>query len=251
MQIAVACNIIDIYYYYGRREIKHLEKFMLQLIHLKKMYGKNLILTDVNWIIEEEGIYPVLGAKGSGKTTFFKCINGDTRPDSGSVKTKAKKNIFMASKESKLPEYITGYEFIDFICKLKNDAEKPETYLEKVKFPENMEHIIIRDYEPELKKRLQLAAFLVQQPYVMLFDEALDDCSEDFAETFLDVLETEKDRHIILISTKYPDTARMISDDIFVLNNGEINCISAEMLDVPEIKQAIDDILGEDNEITD
>lgn len=224
---------------------------MLQLIHLKKMYGKKLILSDANWIIQDEGIYPVLGAEGAGKTTLFKCINGDVRPDSGSVKTKAKQNIFMASKESILPEYITGYEFIDFICKLKKVRERPEAYLERVKFPEDMKHIIIRDYEFELKKRLQLAAFLVQKPYVMLFDEALDDCSEDFAETFLDVLDAEKDRHIILISTKCLDIARMISGDIFVLNNGEINRVSAEMLEVPEVKQAIYDILGEDNESTD
>lgn len=224
---------------------------MLQLIHLKKMYGKRTVLSDANWIIEAEGIYPVLGAMGSGKTTLFKCINGDVRPDSGAVRTTAKQNIFMASEESCLPEYITGYEFVDFICKLKNDAKKPDAYLEKVKFPEDMEHIIIRDYSFELKKRLQLAAFLVQQPHIMLFDAALDDCSENFAETFLDVLETEKDRHIILISTKYLDKAKMISEDVFVLNNGEINCISSEMLDVPEIKQALDDILGENHESTD
>lgn len=224
---------------------------MLQLIHLKKTYGKNLILADVNWAIEDEGVYPVLGAAGAGKTTLFKCINGDIKPDSGLARTKAKQNIFMAAKESVLPEYVTGYEFIEFICKLKKAAEKPDIYMERVKFPEDMKHIIIRDYSYELKKRLQLAAFLIQQPYVMLFDETLEDCSEDFVETFFDVIESEKDRHIILISTKSLDTARRISEDILILNNGELNCISTEMLDVPEIRQAMDDILGENDDSTD
>ncbi len=220
---------------------------MLQIIHLKKMYGKNVVLENVNHIIEDEGIYAVLGAEGAGKTTLFKCINGDIKPDGGSVKTKAKQNIFMAARESILPEYVTGYEFIEFICKLKKSVENPETYLEIVKFPEDMEHIIIRDYSFELKKRIQLAAFLIQKPYIMLFDDALDDCDDDFVETFLDVLETVKDRHIILISTKRLDIARRISKDVLVLNNGELNCVSEEMLDVPEVRQAIGEILAADN----
>jgi len=220
---------------------------MLQLIHLKKMFGRNVVLEDVNHVIEDEGIYSVLGAEGAGKTTLFKCINGDIKPDGGSVKTKAKQNIFMAAKESLLPEYVTGYEFIEFICKLKGSAEKPETYLGIVNFPEDMEHIIIRDYSFELKKRIQLAAFLIQKPYIMLFDSALDDCDEDFVEIFLDVLEVMKDRHIILISTKYLDIARRISKDVLILNNGELNCISEEMFDVPEVRQAIDEILAADD----
>lgn len=224
---------------------------MLQIVHLKKMYDKNVVLADADCVIEDEGIYPVLGAKDSGKTTLFKCICGDVRPDGGSVRTRAKQNIFLAAKESVLPEYVTGYEFMEFICRLKKDAYKPEKYLEMVKFPEDMQRIIIRDYDFELKKRLQLAAFLVQKPYVMMFDEALDGCSEDFTDTFLDVLETVRDRHIILISTGSLHIARRISRDVFVLNNGEINCISGDMLDVPEIKQAITEILGDDNESID
>ena len=59
-----------------------------------------------------------------------------------------------------------------------------------------------------------------------------------------------KDDHIIIISTGLLEISQRISDDAVVLNNGELNLISKDTMEIPEIKQAVLDILGEaDNEI--
>ena len=50
---------------------------MLHLNHLKKSFGKNEILTDIEYTFEEGNIYPVLGGAGAGRTTLFECIAGD------------------------------------------------------------------------------------------------------------------------------------------------------------------------------
>ena len=106
------------------------------------------------------------------------------------------------------------------------------------------------DYSFEEKKRLQLAAFLIQKPYVMMFDEALDYCTDEYIDDMLSVLNEYKNDHIILISTGLLDIAHRISKDVLVLNNGELNPISHETMQIPEIKEAVLDILGEaDNEI--
>ena len=49
---------------------------MLHLNHLKKSFGRNEILTDVEYTFEEGNIYPVLGGAGAGRTTLFECIAG-------------------------------------------------------------------------------------------------------------------------------------------------------------------------------
>ena len=46
---------------------------MLHLNHLKKSFGKNEILTDIEYTFEEGNIYPVLGGAGAGRTTLFEC----------------------------------------------------------------------------------------------------------------------------------------------------------------------------------
>ena len=140
----------------------------------------------------------------------------------------------------------SGYEFIKFLCELKKKSKEPDYYLERVAMSEESMNKLICDYNFEEKKRLQLAAFLVQKPYVMLFDEPVDYCSQEFIDTFIDVLEEEKDRHIIIVTTALLDIATHVADDILVLSNGEINEVTKEMLEITEIKHAILDILGEE-----
>lgn len=223
---------------------------MLHLNHLKKSFGKNEILTDVEYTFEEGNIYPVLGGAGAGRTTLFECIAGDIPVDSGSIETKEKSTLFFAAKQSVLPMLITGYQFINMLCDMNKDSEKPEYYFDKVKLSEHVRDMHIGDYSFEEKKRLQLAAFLIQKPYVMMFDEALDYCTEEYVDDMLSVLNEVKKDHIILISTGLLDTAHRISEDVVVLNNGELNLISHETMQIPEIKEAVLDILGEaDNEI--
>lgn len=83
-----------------------------------------------------------------------------------------------------------------------------------------------------------------------MFDEALDYCTDEYIDDMLEVLNEMKDEHIILISTGLLEIAHRISQDVVVLNNGELNQISYETMQIPEIKAAVLDILGEaDNEI--
>ena len=223
---------------------------MLHLNHLKKSFGKNEILTDIEYTFEEGNIYPVLGGAGAGRTTLFECIAGDIAVDSGTVETKEKCTLFFAAKQSVLTMLITGYQFISMLCDMNKNSEKPEYYLDKVKLTGLIRDRHIADYSFEEKKRLQLAAFLIQKPYVMMFDEALDYCTDEYIDDMLSVLNEYKNDHIILISTGLLDIAHRISKDVLVLNNGELNPISHETMQIPEIKEAVLDILGEaDNEI--
>ena len=192
---------------------------MLKLSHIKKSYKKNEVLTDISFTFEEGQIYPILGGPGAGRTTLFECICGDISVDDGSIVTIDKCKYFYAAKQSVLPVYITGYE-------------------------------LIADYTFEEKKLLQLACILVIRPYVVLFDEPLDYCSEEYINKFIEVINTIKEGRIILISTGLLEISKRISEDTLVLNNGEFNHIDKKTMEIPEIRKAVLDILGEtDNEI--
>ncbi len=54
--------------------------------HLKKGYGDNLLMDDLNLTLPRGGIVGVIGPNGAGKTTLFRMITGQETPDAGSLK---------------------------------------------------------------------------------------------------------------------------------------------------------------------
>jgi energy-dependent translational throttle protein EttA len=54
--------------------------------HLRKGYGDNLLIDDLNFTLPRGGIVGVIGPNGAGKTTLFRMINGAEQPDAGTMK---------------------------------------------------------------------------------------------------------------------------------------------------------------------
>ncbi len=53
---------------------------------LRKGYGDNLLIDDLNFTLPRGGIVGVIGPNGAGKTTLFRMITGQEQPDAGTLK---------------------------------------------------------------------------------------------------------------------------------------------------------------------
>jgi len=53
---------------------------------VRKGYGDNLLMDDVNFLLPRGGIVGVIGPNGAGKTTLFRMILGQEKPDAGTLK---------------------------------------------------------------------------------------------------------------------------------------------------------------------
>lgn len=47
---------------------------MLEVKKLKKKFGKNVVLKDINFTVNEGDIISIVGPSGSGKSTLLRCI---------------------------------------------------------------------------------------------------------------------------------------------------------------------------------
>ena len=53
---------------------------------LRKAYGDQLLIDDLNFTLPRGGIVGVIGPNGAGKTTLFRMITGQERPDAGTLR---------------------------------------------------------------------------------------------------------------------------------------------------------------------
>jgi energy-dependent translational throttle protein EttA len=53
---------------------------------LRKAYGNNLLIDDLNVLLPPGGIAGIIGPNGAGKTTLFRMIVGQEKPDSGTLR---------------------------------------------------------------------------------------------------------------------------------------------------------------------
>lgn len=104
---------------------------MLEILQLKKYYGNRVIL-DIPKLSITPGIYWVKGKNGSGKTTLLKIIGG-TIPFEGAVTFNSinlrfnpmsyRKQVSFVEAEPLFPEFLTGWQILRFIGKIRNQRD--------------------------------------------------------------------------------------------------------------------------------
>jgi ATP-binding cassette ChvD family protein len=64
----------------------HLGDLVVRAEGVKKAFGDNLLMDDLNFDLPRGGIVGVIGPNGAGKTTLFKMIIGQEKPDAGRLR---------------------------------------------------------------------------------------------------------------------------------------------------------------------
>ncbi len=64
----------------------HLGDLVVRAEGVKKGYGDNLLMEDLNFDLPKGGIVGIIGPNGAGKTTLFRMIVGQEKPDAGRLR---------------------------------------------------------------------------------------------------------------------------------------------------------------------
>ncbi len=65
---------------------QRLGDLVIEATGVRKAYGENLLMDDVNFLLPRGGIVGVIGPNGAGKTTLFRMIIGQEKPDAGTLR---------------------------------------------------------------------------------------------------------------------------------------------------------------------
>ena len=211
---------------------------LLNVTDLVKTYGDTNAVKGISFSIDEGRCVSLLGANGAGKTTTLKMLSGLLEPTSGSIFFQGAKHRDLREFIGYLPQYpsffnwMSGKEFLIFAAELakinRKDAEKrSEELLERVGLSDAKKRKI-GGYSGGMKQRLGLAQALIHRPKLLILDEPVSALDPLGRREVLDMMREIKKETTILFSTHVLHDAQEISDDILIINDGEI-AISGEL----------------------
>ena len=226
-------------------------KDIIEIKGLKKSFGTLDVLKGIDFATPEKQVISLIGASGSGKSTFLRCINlleipteGQIFIDGEEMPLGANKSGLYVTDEAKLRDIRTrlGMVFQSFnlwshMTVLENVIEAPmqvlglsraeaiekgHGYLSKVGIGDKAQN-----YPSQLsggqQQRVAIARALAMEPKILLFDEPTSALDPELVGEVLKVMKNlaEEGRTMIVV-THEMGFAREVSDRVIFLHQGKV-----------------------------
>lgn len=214
---------------------------ILTVSHLRKSFGKNEVLKDIDFAVSPGDVTSIIGSSGSGKSTLLRCINLLETPTSGQIiyhgEDITKKGFSVTSYRAKVGMVFQSFNLFNNMTALDNciigqkkvlhrskeeAAEKALMYLDKVGMAPYI-NAKPKQLSGGQKQRVAIARALAMEPEILLFDEPTSALDPQMVGDVLDVMSTlAKEGLTMLIVTHEMAFARDVSKNIVFMKDGVI-----------------------------
>lgn len=155
---------------------------MLVLHQIKKQYGKNAVLREINLQAANGSCVGILGGNGSGKTTLLSVLGGILRPDSGSFRyegeelfenAKRRRTLVSFSPQANpLMEELSGFDNLLLWHDRATVARglAPDGVITALGAADFLKKPVAK-LSGGMKKRLSIAIAVLREPKILLLDE--------------------------------------------------------------------------------
>jgi glutamate transport system ATP-binding protein len=214
---------------------------LVELTAVRKSFGDNLVLDDIDLRIDRGAAVVVAGPSGSGKSTMLRCINGLESIDEGAIRFDGRAvastgreiygiraQIGMVFQQFNLFPHMTVLENITLaplevgdVGRERSDRRAREL-LERVGIPEKAD-----DYPADLsggqQQRVAIARAMAVEPKLMLFDEPTSALDPEMIREVLDVMrDLAREGMTMVVVTHEMGFAREVCDRVVFIDEGRI-----------------------------
>lgn len=219
---------------------------MLKIDHLKKHFGSQIVLDDINLEISKGEVTCIIGQSGSGKSVLFKHIIGLMFPDGGRILLD---NQVISSPSTRLSDFkpyrkrfgilFQGAALFDSMNVGENlafplrehtsltEKEIDKTIaesLEMVGLKENIREKQASELSGGMRSRVGLARAIVMKPEIMLYDEPTSALDPIMTDKINDLILSLRERlgMTSIVVTHDISSAYKIADRIAMIHEGKI-----------------------------
>jgi len=203
---------------------------VLRTTNLSKDYGKIKALDNLNLNINAGEVYGLLGPNGSGKTTTLGIIMGVLAPSAGDFQwfggqygVNPRKKIGAILETPNFYPYLDAYENLEIVRRIKKvENQDIEALLETVNLSSRGTSKF-RTYSLGMKQRLAIAATLIGEPEVLIFDEPTNGLDpEGIAEVRVILKNIANTGKTVLMASHILDEVEKICSHVIILQKGKL-----------------------------
>lgn len=210
---------------------KRLHDDKIELIHVTKKFGQELILKEVNLTLEQGRVYGIIGNNGSGKTVLMKCICGFLIPTTGLIQ------VFGSSigQDVDFPESLgviietpgfltnlTGRKNLEILAGMRRKIGPAEIQqvLEKVGLDPALKKPVA-NYSLGMRQRLGIAQAIMEDPKLLILDEPFNGLDKHgVGEIRKLLLELKEEGKTILLASHNEEDIRILCDEVYEMDGG-------------------------------
>lgn len=206
---------------------------ILSLKNIDKTYGKEQVLHNISFDIEQGAICGLIGENGAGKTTLMRILLGLIQSDKGEIKSVSQHKIGSIIESPALYPNLTGRQHLQYYKTrfgLKTDIIK---MLKLVHLPEPSWDRKVKNYSLGMKQRLSIAIALLDNPELIILDEPVNGLDPKGISDLRKMILNLRDQLGVtfLISSHILSELEFITDKYIIMKQGKIlNVMSSQML---------------------
>ncbi len=214
---------------------------ILEVKHLKKKFGKTIVLKDINFTVESGDVVAVVGPSGSGKSTLLRCLNlldvpsggkiifeGNNLLDKNTNLSKIREKMGMVFQQFNLFNHLTVLENLTLApIKLKvlgegNAKRKAYELLKMINLQEKA-NSLPRELSGGQKQRVAIIRTLMMEPDIILFDEPTSALDPLMVGEVLDLIKklANNNKTMIIVSHEM-NFVKNVANKVLYLDKGKI-----------------------------
>lgn len=205
---------------------------VVQVDHLRKVYGETVAVDDVSLSVAEGEIFGVLGPNGAGKTTTVECVIGLRHPDGGSLRVlgldperqaaQLHQVVGVQLQFSAQPDKLRVKEVLDLYRSFYRRPADVGDLVEGLGLADKL-HTYYRSLSGGQRQRLSIALALIGSPRLAVLDEMTSGLDPQARRDTWDLIESVRDRGVtILLVTHFMEEAERLCDRLALIDRGRV-----------------------------